>query len=154
MAAKDGAAREIALAFGVPPMLLGIPGDNTYANYQEAIRAFWRHTVLPLCGRLAEAIGGWLAPAFGDGAGLRLWYDADQVEALSSARGALWARVGAADFLTVDGKRAAVGYGPVEGGEGWADDWRTDGRQRSFMLCSDEGGAKSWTRTLPGMCCA
>jgi HK97 family phage portal protein len=27
--AKHAAAREIALAFGVPPMLLGIPGDNT-----------------------------------------------------------------------------------------------------------------------------
>lgn len=31
--ARDAAAREIALAFGVPPMLLGIPGDNTYSNY-------------------------------------------------------------------------------------------------------------------------
>jgi phage portal protein BeeE len=49
-------------------MLLGIPGDNTYANTQEANGAFWRQTVLPLCGRLAEAIGGWRAPAFGDGA--------------------------------------------------------------------------------------
>jgi phage portal protein BeeE len=39
------AAREIALALGVPPMLLGIPGDNTYSNYQEATRSFWR--VLP-----------------------------------------------------------------------------------------------------------
>src|SRR5690606_4852465 len=29
--AKQEAAREIALAFGVPPMLLGIPGDNTYS---------------------------------------------------------------------------------------------------------------------------
>ncbi len=38
--AKNQAAREIALAFGVPPMLLGIPGDNTYSNYQEANRAF------------------------------------------------------------------------------------------------------------------
>src|SRR5690606_39036091 len=38
--AKHGAARDIALAFGVPPMLLAIPGDNTYANYQEANRAF------------------------------------------------------------------------------------------------------------------
>ena len=36
--AKNGAAREIALAFGIPPMLLGIPGDNTYANYAEANR--------------------------------------------------------------------------------------------------------------------
>src|SRR5690606_25136961 len=40
--AKNGAARDIALAFGVPPMLIGIPGDATYANYQEANRAFWR----------------------------------------------------------------------------------------------------------------
>lgn len=33
---KAAAAREIALAFGVPPMLLGLPGDATYANYREA----------------------------------------------------------------------------------------------------------------------
>ena len=45
--AKHVAAREIALALGVPPMLLGIPGDNTYSNYQEATRTFWRSTVLP-----------------------------------------------------------------------------------------------------------
>ena len=45
---KEAAAREIAIAFGVPPMLLGIPGDATYANYQEANRAFYRLTVLPL----------------------------------------------------------------------------------------------------------
>jgi HK97 family phage portal protein len=41
---RAGAAREIALAFGVPPLLLGLPGDNTFANYQEANRAFWRQT--------------------------------------------------------------------------------------------------------------
>jgi hypothetical protein len=32
----------------------------------------------------------------------------------------VWARVAAADFLTVNGKRAAVGYEPVEGGDGLA----------------------------------
>ena len=32
---KAAAAREIALAFGVPPMLLGLPGDATYANYKR-----------------------------------------------------------------------------------------------------------------------
>ncbi len=67
MEAKHTAAREIALAFGVPPMLLGIPGDNTYANYQEANRAFWRHTVLPLANRIASALAQWLGPAFGAG---------------------------------------------------------------------------------------
>src|SRR5690606_38481596 len=45
--AKHVASREIALAFGVPSMLLGIPGDNTYANYAEANRAFYRLTILP-----------------------------------------------------------------------------------------------------------
>lgn len=33
---KREAAREIALAFGVPPMLLGIPGDNTYCLPADA----------------------------------------------------------------------------------------------------------------------
>jgi len=107
--AKHGAARDIALAFGVPPMLLGIPGDNTYANYQEANRAFYRMTVLPLAARTAKEFSAWLGPAYGDG--LRLWYDADGVEGLSVDRDALWARVGAADFLSDDEKREAVGYG-------------------------------------------
>jgi HK97 family phage portal protein len=109
--AKNAAAREVALAFGVPPMLLGIPGDNTYSNYAEANRAFWRQTALPLAARMAEALNGWLAPVFGEG--LKLEIDPDQVEALSSEREALWARVGAASFLTDDEKRAAVGYGPL-----------------------------------------
>jgi HK97 family phage portal protein len=47
---KHSAARDIALAFGVPPMLLGIPGDSTYSNYSEAKLAFWTDTVLPLFG--------------------------------------------------------------------------------------------------------
>jgi len=41
---KAGAAREIALTFGVLPLLLGLPGDNTFSNYAEANRAFWRQT--------------------------------------------------------------------------------------------------------------
>ncbi len=107
--AKHSASRDIALAFGVPPMLLGIPGDNTYANYAEANRAFYRMTVLPLVARTLREFSAWLAPGFGPD--LRIWYDADQVDGLSMERDALWARVGAADFLSDDEKRAAVGYG-------------------------------------------
>ena len=66
IAAKHVAAREVALALGVPPMLLGIPGDNTYANYAEANRSFWRQTVLPLVNRTAKALSAWLAPSFAD----------------------------------------------------------------------------------------
>jgi len=103
--AKNAAAREIALAFGVPPMLLGIPGDNTFANYAEANRAFWRQTVVPLASRVAEALTSFL------GDGLRLMQDLDQVEALSQDREALWSRIERASFLTRDEKREAVGYG-------------------------------------------
>jgi HK97 family phage portal protein len=112
--AKHNAAREIALCFGVPPMLLGIPGDNTYANYQEANRALIRATVLPLAARLGTALAQWLSPAFG---AVRLLVDADRIEALAADRAALWERVSAAPFLTVNEKRAAVGYAPVEGGD-------------------------------------
>ena len=112
MEAKHGAAREIALALGVPPMLLGIPGDNTYANYQEANRTFWRQTVLPVVLRSLKALSAWLGPAYGGR--LELKPDLDAIEALSSEREALWSRVERASFLTVDEKRAAVGYGPVD----------------------------------------
>ncbi len=106
--AKNGAARDIALAFGVPPMLLGIPGDNTYANYQEANRAFYRLTVLPLVTRTGAALSGFLGDLTGEG--LRLVPDLDTVAGLAAERDALWARVGAAGFLTDDEKREAVGY--------------------------------------------
>jgi HK97 family phage portal protein len=113
--AKNAAAREIALALGVPPMLLGIPGDNTYSNYQEATRSFWRQTVLPLVNRTAKALSGWLAPAFGSAIELRA--DLDSIEALSIEREALWTRIDKATFLTPNEKRAAVGYGPVRDGD-------------------------------------
>jgi HK97 family phage portal protein len=113
--AKANAAREIALAFGVPPMLLGIPGDNTYSNYQEANRALWRQTVLPLANRLACALAQWLSPAYGGS--LRLALDTDRVDALAADRAAQWERVASAPFLTVNEKREALGYSPLEGGD-------------------------------------
>jgi HK97 family phage portal protein len=112
---KHAAAREIALAFGIPPMLLAIPGDNTYSNYQEANRVFWRQSVLPLAGRIACALTSWLAPAFGNG--LFLAADTDRIEALNLDRAALWERVSRARFLTINEQRLATGYSPVEGGD-------------------------------------
>ncbi len=107
---KEAAAREIALAFGVPPMLLGLPGDMTYANYQEASRAFYRLTVLPLVGRVAAAVGHWLSEWLGEA--LTLKPDLDQVPALASEREAQWARVSRAAFLSNAEKRRMLGLPP------------------------------------------
>lgn len=104
--AKNGAARDIALAFGVPPMLLGIPGDNTYANYREANLAFWKQTVLPLVKKTAAALSAWLGPQMG---GVVLECDTDDVDALSAERDARWARIARADFLSAEEKRNLLG---------------------------------------------
>ncbi|WP_390625189.1 phage portal protein [Falsirhodobacter algicola] len=104
---KLAAAREIAIAFGVPPMILGIPGEATYANYQEANRAFYRLTVLPLAMKVAAAVSHWLA-AFG-GEEVELRPDLDQVPALAVERDQQWTRVGGAEFLTTAEKRMLLG---------------------------------------------
>jgi HK97 family phage portal protein len=112
---KEAAAREIALAFGVPPMLLGIQGDATYANYQEAHRAFYRLTVLPLATRVAATLSDWLAQFFDSTAELRP--DLDQVPALSAERDAQWARVGNCTFLNDAEKRALLGLPALGSGD-------------------------------------
>jgi HK97 family phage portal protein len=108
IAGKHAAAREIALAFGVPPQLLGIPGDATYANYREANAAFWRGTVVPLARKTAGALGGWLGGRFD---GVRIEPDLDAVPALQPERDSLWARLSGAGFLTDEERRRMAGVG-------------------------------------------
>ena len=104
---KEAAARDIAVAFGVPPMLMGIPGDATYANYQEANRAFYRLTVLPLAAKVTGGLGHWLSGHAGVRVDLRP--DLDQIPALAVEREQQWRRIGAATFMTEAEKRVAVG---------------------------------------------
>ena len=108
---KESAAQEVALAFGVPPMLLGLPGAATYANYAEANRAFYRLTVLPLVEKLAAAFSGWLPDHFGEE--LTLSADLDGIPALAIEREAQWRRVAQADFLSDREKRRLLGL-PTE----------------------------------------
>ncbi len=103
---KAAAARDIALAFGVPPMLLGLPGNSTYANYREANRALWRLTLLPLAAKLFAALGEGLSPWFPKAS---LAIDLDRVPALSEDREKLWGMVGSADFLSPAEKRTLLG---------------------------------------------
>ena len=110
---KNVSAREIALAFGVPSMLLGIPGDNTYSNQQEARLAFYEETVLFYVETLINGINSWLD--WGDG--VYLAHDLSAVPALAARRNALWERARAADFLTINERRQLVGRPPLPGGD-------------------------------------
>jgi HK97 family phage portal protein len=107
VALKEGAARDIALAFGVPPVLVGLPGDATYANAREAGRALYRQTILPMANRilrgLSEMLGDWLGP-------VSLSVDTDQISELAEDRAKLWAQVEAASFLSDAEKRDMLGF--------------------------------------------
>lgn len=112
--AKHSSARDIALAFGVPPQMLGIPGDNTYSNLQEARLSLWEQTIMPLVDATVSSLNHWLAPMFGGN--LTLESDTRGISALAARNQIIWDRVEKASFLTEDEKRAAVGYGACRKG--------------------------------------
>lgn len=108
VAVKEAAARDVALAFGVPPVLLGLPGDTTYSNLREAGRALYRQTVLPMAERilleLSEALRDWVGP-------VRLAIDTDAISELAEDRERLWQMVAGASFISEDEKREMLGFG-------------------------------------------
>ncbi|WP_230635637.1 phage portal protein [Sphingomonas sp. Leaf4] len=104
---KAQAAREIALAFGVPPMLLGLPGDNAYANYREANRALWRQAIVPMGERILGAVAQGLSPWLGE---VSLAIDLNRVPVLAEERERLWRQVAAANFLSDAEKRGMLGF--------------------------------------------
>lgn len=112
---RGSAAREIALAIGVPPLLLGLKGDNTYSNYGEANVAFWRQTVTPFVLMLCEKLTRWLEPIY---PAARIVPDLDASPIAESEKVKKWDRVKSADMLTVDEKRQLLGYEPLGGEAG------------------------------------
>ena len=115
IASRNSAAREIALAFGVPPQLLGINGDNTYSNMQEARLALWEETLIPLLDKLSDALGNWLSHWYREE--FVIDFDRDGISALTEKRENLWSKIAAASFMTLNEKRAFVGLGPLPGGD-------------------------------------
>jgi HK97 family phage portal protein len=118
-----------AMSLSPKDMDFGIPGDSTYSNYQEANRAFWRHTVIPLVNRIAAALTTWLARPLSETLSIRPDYD--QVDALTPERDALWTRLNASSFLTTNEKRQAAGYGAHTQG---------DDLKRAFSAFMSRGG--------------
>lgn len=112
---KSTAAREIAMSFGVPPMLLGIPGDNTYSNYKEANVALYRQTVIPLVIKICQRMSVFFRPSYGEE--FKVWFDIDQIGGLVQEREDAWKQVDASTVLTVNEKREAIGYEEREEGD-------------------------------------
>jgi HK97 family phage portal protein len=112
---KNLSAREIAQTYGVPSMLVGVPGDATFANYREARLHLWEDTVLPLLDHLCDEFNHWLVPQFGDD--LLLRFDIDFIPALGDRRENTWKKISDASFLTINEKRSFLGFPAISGGD-------------------------------------
>lgn len=108
---KFSSARDVALAFGVPPQLIGIPGDNTYSNYKEARLAFYEDTVIPLLGQMLGSFNPWFEEPFN---GAYLMPNLDSIPAIADKRQEKWAMIDKSRELTINERREAKGYPPIE----------------------------------------
>jgi HK97 family phage portal protein len=111
-------ARDIAIALGVPPELLGDSSNKTYNNYAESRKSFYQETVLPLMDRFRDRLNVWLTDSWSTD--LYLDYDKEDIEALQEERDKLSARMIAqwsAGITTMNEARKAVGLEEVTGGD-------------------------------------
>jgi HK97 family phage portal protein len=109
---KHSSARDIALALGMPPQLLGIPGDNTYSNLQEARLALWEQTIIPMVDNVVNNLNNWLVPYFGKE--LRLDYDIESISAIAERKESMWAKIENCSFMTINEKRAQFNLPPID----------------------------------------
>ncbi len=113
---KEALAREIALAIGVPPELLGDSANKTHANYKESRASFLIETVLPLMDLIMSKFNAWLPVLYGDSSYLD--YNRDDIEALQEDRGAIITQVNqqfTTGYITANEARKATGYDELAG---------------------------------------
>jgi HK97 family phage portal protein len=115
---KNFSARDIALVYGVPSQLVGVPDSQTYSNLAEARLALYTETVLPLMDRIQSDMNEWLTPQFGDD--LKLHYDIDSIPAMAEQRRRVFESVTSGvqnGILTRNEAREQLGYDTMDGAD-------------------------------------
>ena len=116
---KNMSAKDIALVYGVPSQLIGIPDAQTYSNFAEAKLALYNETIIPLLDKIQGDLNEWLVPQFNDEA-LELRYDIDSIPAMAEQRRRVFESVtsGVKDgILTRNEAREQLGYEPIDGAD-------------------------------------
>jgi HK97 family phage portal protein len=115
---RNMAAKDIALCFGVPSQLIGIPDAQTYANVQEARLALYEETIMPLARRVQSDLNEWLAPVYGEE--IRIEYDFEAVPAMVERRRRVYENVTQAvreGIISRNEARERLGLEPIQGGD-------------------------------------
>ena len=111
-------AREIALCFGVPAQLIGIPEANTYSNMETAKLGLYEETIIPLLKRVESDLNEYLSPLY-DG-NIRIQYDIDSIPAMAEKRKQIYDNVNGAvqsGILTRNEARERLGLEQISGGD-------------------------------------
>lgn len=115
---KHMSATDIAMCFGVPSQLVGVPDAQTYANVAEARLALYEETIIPYLRKIESDINEWLMPLFDDR--LYFCYDIDRIPALAERRRRTYENITQAvanGIISRNEAREQIGLSPVEGGD-------------------------------------
>tara|TARA_Y100000004_G_scaffold134134_1_gene151645 strand:- start:14875 stop:16929 length:2055 start_codon:yes stop_codon:yes gene_type:complete len=115
---KHMAATDIALCFGVPSQLVGVPDAQTYANVAEARLALYEETIIPHLRQIESDFNEWLTPMYGEG--LEMRFDIDSIPALAERKRKTYENMVSAvnmGILSRNEAREELGRSPVDGGD-------------------------------------
>jgi HK97 family phage portal protein len=93
--------------FGLPIVLFDTD-TSSYNNYTNAMRDLITNTIVPLCCELRDELNAWLVPRFGEN--VYIDFDISALPELQSDMEKMVQQLKAADWLTFDEKRTAMGY--------------------------------------------
>lgn len=98
--------------FGLPVVLFDVD-SSSYNNYNNAMRDLVTNTIMPLCAQLRDDLNKWLVPRFKEN--VYIDFDITALPELQKDMEMLVGQLKAADWLTFDEKRHAMGYEEMGG---------------------------------------
>ena len=116
---KHMSATDIAMCFGVPSQLVGVPDSQTYSNVAEARLALYEETILPMLSKVQSDINEWLMPQFSEDVFFK--FDTDEIPALSERRKRIYENVIGAvkeGIMTRNEARERLGLNAIDGADG------------------------------------
>jgi len=111
-------AREIALCFGVPAQLIGIPEANTYSNMETAKLGLYEETIIPLLKRVESDLNEYLSPLYQGN--IHIKYDINSIPAMAEKTKQTYENVVGgvnAGILTRNEAREKLGLDPITGAD-------------------------------------
>ena len=115
---KQMSATDIALCFGVPSQLVGVPDAQTYANVAEARLALYEETIIPHIKLIESDLNEWLVPQFDER--LSLTFDTESIPALAERKRKTYENIVSAvnaGIMTRNEAREVIGLNPIDGGD-------------------------------------